>query len=108
MKDDKELTNLEVCNRIAKLTKQNYQIINNEIKVCPANGILRGYSSFYNPITDNALNLELRDEYQVEIDYFRGRVIIYNHDTGQTWAVYYADKSGVNRAVLECILESVK
>ena len=87
---DKKLTNNEINRALSRLQ-------GHEEKPC-----------YFDPVSNSAQNVELRDEYKVEINYFHKRVIIYNHDTGQTWRVEYEDESQINRAVLECILESVK
>ena len=79
---------------------------------------MTGSHKIYEPITDNAINLELRDEYEVEIDYSAGEVSIYGdvdnpesnagYDLVQIAIIEFTDKSQINRAVCLCILESVK
>ena len=109
---DNELTDLDVCGGIAK-KKLGADLLSMENH--PYDGICAIYKECglrlriaFNPITDDALNLQLRDEFEVEVNYFHGRVIIYDHDTGQTWRVTFSDKSEINRAVCLCILESLK
>ena len=109
MKDDKEPTDLWISIEIAKIkyswTHDIHSTVNGTCGIIPKDCI--GKLTMFNPF-DSATNVELRDEYKVEINYFHKRVIIYNHDTGQTWRVEYEDESQINRAVLICILENVK
>lgn len=55
---------------------------------------------------DNAINVELRDEYEVTVDYHHRMVFIFG-DKGRVYR-FDDDKTKINRAVCECILESVK
>jgi len=101
------LSDFEVNEAIAKLRGATETLRNTENGRLTA--VFGSVSCFgYSPITDNDLNLELRDEFKVEISYFHRRAVIYNWDTGQQWTVCYFDGESPNRAALECILESVK
>ena len=111
MKDDKELTDLEVAVEIAKLKGISCRADYRCVRVIPghANGgnCLSSHTHIFNPITDSALNLELRDEYEVEIDYFNKRCTMSNDNANITSYVKFTDKSQINRAAMLCILESL-
>ena len=109
---DKELSDFGICEQITlmrlKAKYPNAKSIEFERHNCFWVETV-GFSSWplLNPITDNALNLELRDEYEVEIDYWM--CVVQIRKEGDVIAeVSFTDKKQINRAVLECILESVK
>lgn len=115
--DDKELTDLEICKAISKMKgyeeilkgdplhqQGKFSVVKSRWK---QSGNVKHYGSF-NPITDNAINLELRDEYEVTVDYRNSRVYKVTLSGVCVDIIYFTDKSQINRAVLECILESVK
>ena len=106
----KELTDLEVRVEIAKIYKGGKYDVHSRAVVDYCGIIPRdcvGKATSFNPITDNALNLELRDEYEVTVDYAYGRIFIL-YRGGMQARGEFTDKSQINRAVCECILESVK
>lgn len=109
MKDDKELTNLWISIELAKIKfTGTHDIHTTHDKKC---GILPlgciGKLTIFNPF-DNATNLELRDEYRVTLDYVTKSVYILKFPGGKIYSVEFADASEINRAVLLCVLESVK
>lgn len=57
----------------------------------------------YNPVTDKALNLELRDEFEVEIDYNAKQVLCTRND----YLVAIDYHSCINRAVCLAIIECI-
>ena len=107
---NKELSDLEVRIEIAKIYKGGKYDVHSRPAVDYCGIIPRdcvGKTINFNPITDNALNLELRDEYKVSVDYHNCLAFIcVNGDVA--FEVYFTEELQINRVVLECILESVK
>ena len=100
---NKELSDLDICRALAEINQY----------AMPATNLSAGvseedyYNKHSNPITDNALNLELRDEYEIKIIYDKNYLYMYDKECN-LFSAKFADKSQINRAVCECILESVK
>ena len=108
MKDDKELTDFQIKKRVVELRYgDKWDVHTNEpagfIGIIPKDCM--GKVAKIDPF-DNALNLELRDEYGVTVDYHHRMVFIFG-DKGRVYR-FDDDKTKINRAVLICILESVK
>lgn len=104
---NKELSNFELCIDIAKALGADKVTSNNKMTTVTA--VFKNRTIFdFNPITDNALNLNIRDELEIVINYFENLVIIYNYQTGQNWSVGFNDKLEINKTVCLAIKESVK
>ena len=100
--NNKELTDLEICRGIARIKTLGFAV--------DFDGKFSAHNVDwfpFNPITDNALNLELRDEYELRIIYDKGYVYLYSAK-GLLFTSEFTDKSQINLAVCLCILESVK
>ena len=62
----------------------------------------------YSPVTDKALNLDLRDKYDVTVNYTDNFVFIPARGPRGVSTVAFTDKSQINRAVCLCIIDSSK
>ena len=107
MKDDKELSDLDVCIEIEKLKGFTLVYSDNLGDYSIGTPYAKDDRRF-DPITDNALNLELRDEFEVVVDYNNLEVICYKSKSAFMTTTNFTDKSQINRAVCLCILEGVK
>lgn len=92
---DKELTDLEVATKIV------------ELRQGPASETAKALASCLGH-TSNLIGaymmLSLRDEFEVEVDYGAKLVGIFSTKT----IIHFKDKSGIDKAVCKCILESKK
>jgi len=105
-----DLTGFEVNEAIAKLSGliiSDHTVADGDLWVHTCDDIDSSVTLF-EPITDNALNLSLRDEFEVSINY-EMRLIWITGDDGHTLAMIKVNnKSDINRCICLCILESVK
>lgn len=100
-----ELSNNEISIAIGNLRGAEEMLINLSAKSVTA--VFQNHTIYdYSPVNNDSLNLKLRDEYEVYVNYEVCQVGI--DDGGCDCAYGFNDKSQINRAVCLCILESVQ
>ena len=107
----KELTDLEICKRIAEIKRPNEWIIKDNKLMIVVEQFGREHQEYWNPITGNALNCQLRDEFRVNIEYWldQGAVLYILNDDGERVCTIDVDTDEeINRAVCLCIIEAHK
>ena len=76
-----ELTDLEICQRIAEIEGVDFRIQNGKVlPESPAEAITSKLTDVYNPLTDDALCFKLGFKFGVCIDYESGDVFIRGGD----------------------------
>ncbi len=105
-----ELTNLEVCKRIAEIEGRlvsNYKLCTDDVWVHTCD--TRNSSvTLYNPF-DNALCLNLAFKYHVSIHYASGKVFISDSDRGSFTVKFDINRlESLLKAILLCIIEAHK
>lgn len=110
---NKELTDLQVCIAIAELKGFEYTVCLDD-----TGDYIEVDGQVFHPVACGRLNVELRDEYEVTVDYqskeveIHGEVSSPESDAGYgivcIASVAFDDKTQINRAAMLCILESVK
>ena len=101
MKDDKELTSGELAKAIALLKGWS------GLLAVSRRGAIKECLDGLDCSLGMSIILGLRDECEVRIVYDKNYVYMYD-GKGRLFSAKFTDKSQINRAVLECILESVK
>ena len=117
MVNSMELTDLDICKRIAEIEHGRAFIDCDEggrfVNLYDPRSDRGGEE--YNPLTDKALNCELRDKYNVEVNYGYKTCSIYAYsyfDDGSLSScasivsVDFKSKEEIPRAVLLCIIEA--
>lgn len=102
--EDGGLTDLQIIAEVAKISGVSHYECDGKVLTK-----LFDKPCVFNPITDNHINLSLRDECEVVIDYEGREVSIYDYLEEEYLAiatVSYNTKGGINRAVCLAIVEA--
>lgn len=101
-----EMTDEEITKALARMMLTKFEVFGK--KVCTS---IDGKSFPFNPITDGNINLMIRDEFEVEVDYEAKEVSVYG-DSAVEWValstVPYTTKGEIKRAVCIAVVEAHK
>lgn len=106
----RNLTDLELCKRIAEITegKGDINCYHHEHDGICIDGMMCGmvFRQAYNPLTDDALNLQLRDKYCVEITYDGYCLIFDEEHFVEIVSVEWDNIKDINKTVCLAIIEA--
>jgi len=113
-----ELTDLEICKKIAEIEGVNFDEVEGKIikirqgkvtmhkEYCDLNGMMKKlYASgnIYNPLTDDALWVNLIEKYEVSISFVFCKVLIHHRGVHER---NFTDKLSLRRSALLVIIEA--
>tara|TARA_R110002020_G_scaffold467655_2_gene691421 strand:+ start:9225 stop:9596 length:372 start_codon:yes stop_codon:yes gene_type:complete len=107
----KELTDLEICKKIAEIEGKYTELLDKQasynarlVHVQEKANITR----WFNPLTDDALCFKLICKYEVNIDHYYGTAYIQSDYTGKTnvGQSSFSDDEELNKAILLAIIEA--
>ena len=100
-----ELTNYELCKRIAEIEGFEVKISSvNPSAVYATKDDGDIYLCDYNPLTKKSILFDLMVKHEVFIDYHVSEVIIVNYETQKSFEVDFGGASDIPRSILECII----
>jgi len=100
-----ELTEFEICKRIAEIEGIGYSISRDMVTFKPC-----GWPETYNPLTDDGLITNLIFKHEVNVDHYSGVVYIDSDYTGRppVAKVSFDGLEGMKKAVCLVIIEANK